>query len=273
MLISIITATLNSVSTIRSAIESVKNSYVQFEHIIIDGGSVDNTIEILKEYKHLIWISENDKGVYEALNKGIKLANGEWIYFLGSDDELTPGVLNKLEPYLRDDSLDMIYGNVWVKKTQKIYDGPFTKEKLLIHNICQQAIFYRQVLFQDRCFDQKYPIAADYAFNIPLFTDDKINIQYVDVEVANYDGGGLSEKVVDATFLRNKVSLFCQALHITRVHPFLDKYRHQEAINQILYGSIFLGWCEMLLCSFKTKNFFKNIRTAVGMSKQRLLKQ
>ena len=88
-LISIITAVLNGDKTLERTIQSViDQDYKNIEYIIIDGGSTDGTLDIIKKYDHAIdyWMSEPDEGIYDAFNKGIQISSGEWIYFLGADD-------------------------------------------------------------------------------------------------------------------------------------------------------------------------------------------
>ena len=99
--LSILIATYNSQSTLRGALESVKNlSFNEWECIVIDGKSTDETIVIIKEYSDVDarfrFVSEKDNGIYDALNKGVQMAQGEWIYVLGSDDEVTPTGLKDL---------------------------------------------------------------------------------------------------------------------------------------------------------------------------------
>lgn len=112
--ISIITPSYNSEYYITDAIESVLiQNYSNFEHIIIDGGSTDGTLNILKHHKHLIWISEPDEGQSDALNKGFKMASGDIIGWLNSDDIYIQGTLNKVVEYLKDPKIDAVYSNYY----------------------------------------------------------------------------------------------------------------------------------------------------------------
>lgn len=104
---SVITPSYNQAQFIRRTIESVLEQSggkpnPDIEHIIADGGSTDATVEILKEYPHLIWFSEKDRGQSDALNKGIARATGEWIVWINSDDYLLPGALDALKNFLRE---------------------------------------------------------------------------------------------------------------------------------------------------------------------------
>jgi len=96
-LVSIITATFQAAATLLACLESVKaQKYPRIQHIVIDAASTDGTVELLREYagEHVVWISEPDRGVYDAWNKGLERAEGEWIAFLGADDELLPDAVS-----------------------------------------------------------------------------------------------------------------------------------------------------------------------------------
>lgn len=113
--ISIITPSYNSSSFIEECIQSVLNqNYSNFEHIIIDGGSTDGTVEILKKYPHLKWISEPDEGQSDALNKGFKMATGEIIGWCNSDDVYCKDTFTKVSKYFKKNkNIDGIYSNLY----------------------------------------------------------------------------------------------------------------------------------------------------------------
>lgn len=112
-LISIITPSFNQGQFIEETIKSVLNGgHDNFEHIVIDGGSTDETINILKKYKHLIWVSEPDKGQADAINKGFRMAKGDILAWLNSDDCYTPGALKRVADYFQTQSLDFLYSNL-----------------------------------------------------------------------------------------------------------------------------------------------------------------
>ena len=112
--ISVITPSFNSIHTIRETIESVKaQDYPDVEHIVMDGGSKDGTLEILKEYPHLRWVSEKDEGHYHAMNKGIQASTGDVVEILNSDDCLRPGALRAVgEALMEHPEWDGVFGDV-----------------------------------------------------------------------------------------------------------------------------------------------------------------
>ena len=123
-LISVITVSYNAVSTIEDTILSVINqTYTNIEYIIIDGGSADGTVGIIEKYVDRIsyWVSEPDKGIYDAMNKGLKVANGDWAIFMGSDDVFFNNkvIMLVIERILIPDNI--YYGNVILKTSHKLY--------------------------------------------------------------------------------------------------------------------------------------------------------
>jgi len=233
--LSIITVSLNSAATIGATINSILNqTFTDFEYLVLDGGSIDGTVEILQansEHGKLIYNSEKDNGIYDAMNKGLKQARGEWIYFIGSDDVLySEDVLEKI---FAMDSADaqVIYGNVQLLHSGKIYDGLFDHEKLSQNNICHQAMFVKKSLYERiGGFNNKYPIAADYEFNmkwmgmgIPSF--------YTTETVAIYNEQGLSFDVWDKQFHFDRDILLVQhGIVCKRSFDYL-KQKNQQLVN------------------------------------------
>lgn len=212
--ISIITVVFNAAKTLEETIESVlKQTYDNWEFIIVDGGSTDGTIDILKRHNSgkVLWRSEPDNGIYDAMNKGIKRASGDWIYFLGGDDTFfNQQVLGNIFLNKRYEA-DFIYGNVYDKRLKRNYDGEFDQNKLLKKNICHQGIFFRKEIFNDiGTFNTRYRLFADWDFNLRCFSNEKVRKEHVDVVVANYSAGGASAENNDILFFREV--LFLQRL-------------------------------------------------------------
>jgi glycosyltransferase involved in cell wall biosynthesis len=209
-LVSVITAVYNGGATLERAIKSVvSQSCARMEFIIIDGGSTDCSIDLLREYENSIdyWISEADKGIYEALNKGIALANGEWLYFLGADDALADvNVFNAIFSQQYDSKF--LYGDVFYGNTGRIYGGGFTKRMLIKANICQQGILYHIDLFRILGnFDLNYPLLADWVFNMRAFALSGTKPTHLNVIIAEYSLAGVSNRIIDVAFAKDRFAL------------------------------------------------------------------
>jgi glycosyltransferase involved in cell wall biosynthesis len=211
MLITIITVVYNAVETIEETILSIINQdFKDFEYIIIDGGSDDGTAEILKKYKNRLayWVSEKDNGIYDAMNKGVLKANGNWIFFLGADDILfSPDVLQNVSGNLISNNT-IYYGNVLFKHRNIIYDGKFNSFKLATRNLAHQSIFYPKKVFDLYKFKLIYTIFADYDLNIILFNNINFIFKYLPLTIAVFDDFGSSgSRVPDSNFERNRLSI------------------------------------------------------------------
>ena len=164
--VSIIVATFNSGKTLRRALDSVLNqSFQDWECIIVDGASKDNTIEIVREYvkkdSRFRYISERDTGIYDAYNKGWKMAKGEWILYLGSDDELTIEGIETL--IVNSDGADIVYGNTLFRKAgvSKLRLQISSKPKMGGFCCHQSLIMKRDLISRLGGFDMRYKILAD----------------------------------------------------------------------------------------------------------------
>jgi glycosyltransferase involved in cell wall biosynthesis len=205
----IIIPTFNSGKTLQNALSSILfQSFSDFEILIIDGISNDNTIKIVKENaekdKRIRFISEKDDGIFDAMNKGIELSFGEWLYFLGSDDQLhDSSVLNSVFDNVQNTRFNFFYGNILSSKG--IYDGEFDSEKILKKNISHQAIFYRKNIFnQIGNYNTRYKTHADWDFNIRCFSSDFISVKYLNIIIADFAKGGVSSRH-EILFFREKL--------------------------------------------------------------------
>jgi glycosyltransferase involved in cell wall biosynthesis len=172
-LVSVITAVYNAEQYLAECLESVLNQdYPCVEHIIIDGGSRDGTLSILERYSHRIafWKSEPDKGIYDAWNKGLKAARGEWICFLGADDELLPYAISSYMALAELNSnvefLSSRIRIVYQQGFEKIAGEPWTWSQFA-RFMCAAHVgsMHRRSLFERYgIFDTSYKSAADYEF-------------------------------------------------------------------------------------------------------------
>jgi len=196
---SIIIPTYNSEKTIRETLKSItEQTFGAYEVIIMDGLSSDATLSIVGEfaakYRGIRIISEKDGGIYDAMNKGVALAQGEWVYFSGSDDYMVGGdVLARVnEEVKRHPKTEMFYGNVIWGYTNTVYAGKFNFQKLLADNICHQGIFTkRTVLLEFGPFNTAFTCLADWDLNLKLFKGRR-RIRYMNMVIAYYHIGGAS---------------------------------------------------------------------------------
>lgn len=193
--ITIITVVYNGEKYLEKTIQSIINqTYDNVEYIIIDGGSSDGTVDIIKKYEDQIdyWVSEKDKGIYDAMNKGIDLATGEWINFMNAGDQFfDEDILNKISSHL---VADLVYGNHAVyKEDSENYDIVNVESYHDARNIpfCHQSLFVKTKLLKNNLFDLQYKIAADYDQYLRLKAL-KATILYVPMTVALFLDGGLS---------------------------------------------------------------------------------
>jgi glycosyltransferase involved in cell wall biosynthesis len=153
MQFSIITCTYNVEKNLAKTLDSVLlQNFSDYEIIVIDGKSTDKTLEIAKEYEKkfdgkLKWFGEKDLGIYDAMNKGIKIAKGNWLYFLNSGDIFCDSeILKKVNFEIEKDKLNSIfYGKIELENTGFTYGEEWTAEKLLKGNISHQAIFFVKI--------------------------------------------------------------------------------------------------------------------------------
>jgi len=206
--ISIITATYNSGKTLRDTIESILcQTYGDFEHLIIDGGSKDDTLEIIKEYEpkyngRLRWISEPDKGLYDAMNKGIGMATGDVVGILNSDDFYTSDkILEILSSALEESGADAVYGDVHfvnddnLDKCVRYYSSKgFRRWKMRLGWMPAHPSFYckRSVYERYGAFDISFKIGADFENLLRLIFVNKIKTVYVSVDCVAMRTGGVS---------------------------------------------------------------------------------
>lgn len=202
MKLSIVIPTYNSSKVIKRALDSIVNQTMQdFEVLVMDGASTDNTGEIVASYNddRIKFYSEPDKGIYDAMNKGIAKAQGEWLYFIGSDDWLLDNNVLQSVFSLNIDQYDVVYGDVESDLSEK-NRGKWTFYTLE-YNRCHQAIFYRKNIF-DKIGDYtlKYKIGADHDLNLKWFLNPEIKNVFINQKIAHFSTGGFSKEQGDDGF-------------------------------------------------------------------------
>lgn len=201
--ISILVASYNAGDTIEQTILSIINqTYKNLELVIIDGGSIDNTVDIIKKYENqgVIWISESDDGLYDALNKGAKIASGNYIQVLGADDCLAHNkVIENVVEYLnKNNSIDILSGQEWAvfdeSCRQFLLTNYHAREKEMYRGgmVPHGAMFVKKELLLKYPFDKKYKIVADYKFFLNCYYDKNVKIKFIDDALVYFSTKGLS---------------------------------------------------------------------------------
>lgn len=210
---SIVIPSFNAAPTIGATLESVVNqTFRDFEILLIDGGSTDDTLTIAERYRPFIsyQVSERDKGIYDAMNKGMRQVKGQYIIFLGADDVFhNHQVLSDADPFLKEEKV--YYGQSYFVNKRIVYDGKFHAYKFALRNICHQAIFYPAGVLKQYEFDLRYPLLADYHLNLLLWKQ-KVKFEYINIIVTNFYDGGASAVAKDEYFEQNKIRLIQENL-------------------------------------------------------------
>lgn len=200
-LLSIVTVTYNAAGFIQETLESVySQTFTNYEHLIIDGASSDNTLELIKKFNNprLCLLSEKDKGIYDAMNKGIQQAKGSWLYFLNAGDTFTsPRILEQLFNG-REQTCDLIYGKV-VTKNEPSGVNYTTGQPLTFSSFFftipinhQGAFFHRSTFERIGKYNLNYKILADLEWLIRYFKQDSNKSEYVNKIIAEYETVGFS---------------------------------------------------------------------------------
>ncbi len=205
---------MNSAGVLADSLGSLANqTFCDFEVIVSDGSSKDETLVIAESLASalpaLLIDSRPDTGVYDAINRGVRVARGEWFLVLGSDDRIhSAGTLATVAAHLlAESSAVMVYGDVRMMAPNHSgvpsgarFAGPLPLQRLFSTNMCQQSVFYRRSLFDALGgFDERYRLYADWAFNIRAAFAGPT--QWIDVVVADYAATGMSANSVDRIFI------------------------------------------------------------------------
>jgi glycosyltransferase involved in cell wall biosynthesis len=217
MKISIITVVFNSASTIARSIESVKSQkYRDIEHIVIDGGSHDGTVEIVKRHKNSIanFISEQDDGIYDAMNKGIALATGDVVAFLNADDVYAGSwVLSEVADHFSKLGLDAAFGDLSYfevsrpNKVHRVYRSPNDVGQSLSWGIipAHPTLFLRRELFSRfGLFNPEYRIAGDFDLIARMFKLNTLRYKNLNKVMVKMQLGGVSTAGINSTILLNQ---------------------------------------------------------------------
>lgn len=264
-LFSVITPTYQCADKLRATIDSVlAQPGEMFEYLLIDGGSKDETVDCLRSYGGQIrWISEPDAGIYDAMNKGIRMATGRFLYFLGAGDRMQPAVLEAVAAEIGKVSAGsstvlptLLYGSVAWSSRKWYYGHRFNRFKLLYSNICHQAVFYEKSLFELLgLYNTGYISLSDWELNIRAFNHPGIRRRYIPLQVAIYEGEGKSVTIDDHAFHKD--------------FPQLARQHYGHFVAAIVRLA-FLAAHPRVLFYYEPRRLMRRVFQAALMAKQRL---
>lgn len=270
--LSIITVNLNNLDGLKKTVSSVLNqTYKDFEFIIIDGGSTDGSKEYINQIsEHLtLWVSEPDKGIYNAMNKGIRMAKGDYTSFLNSGDIFFDN--QTLEHFISetDENIDIYYGDViWdLVRKKKLIPAPkkLSYSHFLTDNICHQSAFIKRSLFDEIFYyNEDFKTISDWEFFIYAVCKSEVSTKHLGKVVSIYDTSGVSsftenqklimedrQKVINKHFPLFTFSISeIEAINSRRGKQFLFIKKHKIAFK-ILKGMMSL--LLVFLPKFSTK--------------------
>lgn len=252
--LSIITVNLNNRYGLQRTIDSVvSQTFTDYEWIVIDGGSTDGSRELIEQYQDhfAYWCSEPDKGIYNAMNKGITHAKGEWLQFLNSGDWLyNETTLKSIFHENHNGNEDFLYGNYIATINQKVIsickpDNQISLNSIIQSKLGHNATFIKKTTFNDSLYNEKYKIVSDWEFFIKQAILNK-KFKYINTIVSCFDKTGISSTDLDlVTYERNQVinSIIPKAILLDLKH-----------LNEITEGQI-----EEIRVFQQRGKFFKNI--------------
>ena len=236
MKLSIITINLNNAKGLELTIKSViHQTFHNYEYLIIDGGSSDDSVNIIKKYENRItfWLSEKDNGIYNAQNKGIKHACGEYCLFLNSGDILVNN--DVLESVFKNQPKeDLLYGEGIFNRNGKEVSYKYPDENHLTFRflkrtaLCHPSIFFKRKLFDIYgYYNEEYMIAADWDFYLQLIFKYNVSILKLNLPISKFDSTGLSH----SPLYKNKIKLEVNAILNKNFRYFLKDYEELERLD------------------------------------------
>lgn len=248
MLLSIITINYNNAEGLEKTLKSIlSQTNTQFEHVIVDGASTDNAVEIIRQYEidatergiNIVWVSEKDKGIYNAMNKGIKMASGEYIQILNSGDCLaTDTVVEHMFAALKDNEYpEILYGNMTKvdgsgKVIGKSTETPYSFHNYFVSTLNHDCAYIKRSLFDEDqygLYDENLKIVSDWKWYTEAIGLGRVKPVYVNIDVTIFDAEGISETNLK---LRNEE----RAKVLKEITPpavWVDYDRHSFHIDQM----------------------------------------
>ena len=257
MILSIITINRNNKVGLEKTLNSIyPKQNVDFEHIIIDGNSQDGSVALIQSFaeRYMIrWISEDDKGIFNAMNKGLNLIQGDYVIFMNSGDCFCDNVLSKtlLEAIVK---FDIIYGDIVVSKGDTLSNVKQTEKLDFVYmlgkTICHQSVFMRSELCKKYKFTEshEFSLMGDWIQLFEILKNETLSFHKINQNICIYDGEGVSDKYADLRHAQRRnyleryfspwelESLFeLNRLRNRRYYPLivksLDSYKYSYLLN------------------------------------------
>lgn len=258
-MVSIITVAYEAASTLEATIASVREqSSSDYEFIIIDGGSGDASVEILRKHEPHIdrWLSEPDRGIYDAMNKGAALASGSYLAFLNADDRYLPNTIERVVHCIRERQPDVVYGNM--VKARDLGSGemqrlerPRLEDMPRTMGVFHPATFVKKSAFEALGgYDTRYKLAADYELCLKLWQGG-YRFEYIDHALAIFSMEGLSNAGCGTYAEAVDIQTRHQTGHADATRLLLRKCKRKQQLRKILFGlaraSGTEGWLKRLI--------------------------
>lgn len=264
MRLSVITINYNNALGLKKTLDSVFNQTSKdFEYIVIDGASSDDSVEVIKEYENIItyWVSEPDKGIYNAMNKGIARAKGDYCIFMNSGDVFYEK--STIERVLVNlDGTAVITGSIKFANGIKEAPSEITLVNFLRNTLAHQSSFIKTALLKKYGYDENYKIVSDWKFWIQVLVLDNLSYKSIDIVVSEYDLTGIS--ITNTALRESERQKVLQSLIPMRI--LSDYEKDMNLIDNSLYWQIrqsrFRGTIyTMIVCILKFISFFKRSAT------------
>ena len=203
-LVSIVTVVYNGAATLERTMQSVLGQgYGNIEYIVVDGGSTDGTLDLLRKYDDRLdlWVSERDKGIYDAMNKGVALCTGEWVALINADDWYEPDAVARAMQAVKDrPDINIAHGDIWIhypnghrKIKQAKRNGFLLKYWEMVLN--HPSFFVRRSYYQGRPFDASLRVSGDHKWTLAAWMDSTAQFLYLPEPLANFTAGGASMSI------------------------------------------------------------------------------
>jgi glycosyltransferase involved in cell wall biosynthesis len=238
--VTVVTVTYNAEDLLEKTINSVlSQTYENVEYIIIDGGSTDGTVDILKQYDGRIgyWASEPDEGIYHAMNKAIERASGEFINFMNAGDTFADDETVQYVMEHKTEQAELIYGDYIRLDPYRSCKAQDQSRWYSAVPFCHQTLFTKTQLIKEEMFDTRYSIAADHDFVIKMY-EQKRDFQYLERNLAIYEGGGISQQepliaCVESLYILLHSSASEDEVYESWWYKLLKKNMAKDAANEI----------------------------------------